>query len=197
MPRAASRPSSPPPITDGAARPEACARAASPRRRNCGKRTRRQLPAGDRRNVRARAGADHQLGIAPAPAELVLDRLCGAVDADDALVVVLGDRGAGRERGFVDTPELHVAGEQRRQLDAVVGRPALGVEENDGNPRRDTSCAARNPEGPPPTTMTGGLPACGRPSAGASEAGSASARSATVPAAKARLRGSSISPCHA
>jgi hypothetical protein len=47
-----------------------------------------ELATGDWRDVRPRADAEHELGIAPAAAELVLDRFFGAVDADDALAIV-------------------------------------------------------------------------------------------------------------
>ena len=92
-----------------------------------------QLAPRNRRDVRPRAETEHELRVAPAPAELVLDRLCGPVDGDDALTVVLGDRRAGRKDvRLIDASDLDLAGEERRQLDAIVGPPTLGVEQNNG-----------------------------------------------------------------
>ena len=50
-----------------------------------------QFAAGDRRNVRARAETEHQLGIFPAAAEMGFDRLSARIDADDRLPVIAGD----------------------------------------------------------------------------------------------------------
>ena len=90
-----------------------------------------ELTPRNRRDVRPRAETEHELRVAPTPAELVLDGLCGPVDGDDALAIVLGDRRAGRKDvRLIDASDLDLAGEERRQLNTIVGPPAFCVEQN-------------------------------------------------------------------
>ena len=88
---------------------------------------------GDRGHEGARAGADHQVAEREQAARGGLDQARVEVDGDGPLArVVTGEPVAHRVARLGDLAELHLARQQGGELDAVVGRPVLGVEQGDG-----------------------------------------------------------------